>query len=185
MTAAVRSSVHAEPEQTLGEADWAVWRGFMALGAQLQRALDRQLQRDSGISHPDYLVLLTLFEAEDHRLRIGALAEVMAWEKSRVSHQVSRMSGRGLVARRLCDADGRGTWVEITNQGRRVILGAMRQHIATIQELFFDGLSDDEKRVLRRLSERMLTRLNPVACDIVGAGAGGSDPAPAAAATSA
>jgi DNA-binding MarR family transcriptional regulator len=147
-------------------ADWALWRSFRSMNQQLSRALDRQLQQDAGISQADYGILLALFEAPDRRLRTGEIGELLAWEKSRVSHQVARMEARGLVLRTTCDDDARGTWVTLETAGRRALLGAMREHAAAIRELFFDELEPGEKEILNAAALRVLAKLNPAACDL-------------------
>lgn len=147
-------------------ADWELWRSFRSMNQQLSRALDRQLQRDAGISQADYGILVALFEAPERRMRTGELGEILAWEKSRVSHQVARMEARGLVTRVECEDDARGTWVTLENEGRRALLGAMREHAAAIRDLFFDELADDEKDLLRNAAVRVLAKLNPEACEI-------------------
>ncbi len=60
-------------------ADWELWRTMRAMNEQLGRELDRQLQRDAGISQADYGILVTLFEAPDRQLRTGELGDVLAW----------------------------------------------------------------------------------------------------------
>ena len=151
------------------EHEWGLWRGFVTMQRHLARELDRQLQRDAGISQADFIVLGRLSEAPDRRLRTGELAELLAWEKSRVSHQVTRMESRGLVERSDCDTDGRGTWVGITAEGRRTMVASTRDHAAKIRELFFDELTDDEKVVLNDVTRRIMDRINPPACEIDGA----------------
>jgi DNA-binding MarR family transcriptional regulator len=150
----------------VNEQDWALWREFVTMHRHLARELDRQLQRDAGISQADFGVLAVLSEAPDRRLRTGELAELLAWEKSRVSHQVARMEARDLVERTECDTDARGTWVEVTADGRRTLLAATRDHSDTIRRLFFDALESDEKLVIRAVSQRVLDGLSPEACDI-------------------
>lgn len=145
-------------------ADWDLWRTMRAMNEQLSRELDRQLQRDAGISQADYSILVTLFDAPDRRMRTGELGELLAWEKSRVSHQVARMEARGLVERVVCESDGRGTWVTLATDGKRALLGAMREHAAAIRELFFDELGDDEKQVMLGGMRRVLDKLN-AACE--------------------
>jgi DNA-binding MarR family transcriptional regulator len=143
--------------------DWAVWRLYISSGRHLVAELDRRLQADAGVSHSENTVLLSLNEAPDRRLRTGELAGLLAWEKSRVSHQVARMEARGLVERTACETDGRGTWIGITAEGRRLLLRAMRAHAADIRELFVDRLTDDEKAAIRAASIRMLEELDPAA----------------------
>ena len=153
-------------EGELSDQDWAVWRDFMTMTGQLARELDRRLQSDAGISHADYSVLLVLQQAPEHQLRTGELAELLAWEKSRVSHQVALMEARGLLERTDCPADGRGTWVSPTAEGRRTLLGAMRNHTRTIRELFFDALRDDQRAAIGDASVHVLDKLSPEACVI-------------------
>ena len=147
-------------------ADWELWRAFRSMGEQLGRELDRQLQRDAGLSQADYGILVSLFEAPEQQLRTGELGELLAWEKSRVSHQVARMEARGLVKRVECESDGRGTWVTLETDGKRALLGAMREHAAAIRDLFLAQLDDDEKAVLQKAAKRVLDRLNPEACEL-------------------
>lgn len=150
----------------LSEQEWAVWRVFMAMSSQLSRELDRRLQSNAGISHADYSVLLMLHRASGHRVRTGELAELLAWEKSRVSHQVSRMEARELLERSECDTDGRGTWITPTAEGSRVFRGARPDHIRTIRELFFDGLDDSQRVALSDAALNVLDKLSPEACSI-------------------
>jgi DNA-binding MarR family transcriptional regulator len=150
----------------VSEQDWQLWRDFVAMHQQLARELDRQLQRDAGISQADWSVLLVLSKATERRLRTGEIAELLAWEKSRVSHQVTRMESRGLVERSECDTDGRGTWVGLTSEGRRTLVGATSDHAVAIRELFFDNLADDEKAALSATARRVLEHINPEACVI-------------------
>jgi len=147
-------------------ADWELWRSFRSMNQQLSRELDRQLQRDAGISQADYGILLALFESSEKRMRTGELSELLGWEKSRVSHQVARMESRGLVERTECESDGRGTWVGLQPDGTRALLGAMREHADAIRELFLSELEPGEKEIIQKAARRVLGKLNPVACDI-------------------
>jgi DNA-binding MarR family transcriptional regulator len=145
--------------------EWQVWRTFYTMRRQLDRALENQLQADAGISGPDYEILLAIFTSPQKQLRSRDLAEVIGWEKSRISHQVTRMESRGLLERRECEDDLRGTWVGITPDGRRAALGAMRNHNETIRSLFFDVLGPDELAVLARASEKVLQAIDPPICE--------------------
>ncbi|WP_168625867.1 MarR family winged helix-turn-helix transcriptional regulator [Cryobacterium sp. BB307] len=150
----------------ISEQEWAVWRRFYAMRRQLDRALEQQLQGDSGISGPDYEILVALFDAPDRKLRARELAEIIGWEKSRISHQVSRMETRGLVERTECETDLRGTWIGMTNEGKRTIFRAMRNHHDAIRRFFFDVLTDEEKELVSAASGKVLDAINPAACEV-------------------
>ena len=144
--------------------EWDVWRSFRTMRRQLDLELEHQLQRDADISAADYGVLISLFESPDKQLRAGELALELGWEKSRVSHQVSRMEKRGLVERILCDTDARGTWVGLTPDGSRAVLAATRGHAAALRQHFFDALTPEELAVLKAASDRVSATIEcPVA----------------------
>jgi len=143
--------------------EWDIWRTFYTMRRQLDLELERQLQRDADISGADYEVLAALLNAPGRRMRVRELGRALGWEKSRVSHQLSRMERRNLVARESCDTDARGTWATITPNGRRAVLGAMRDHGRMIRSLFLDALSDDEKETFLAVSRRVLDRISPAA----------------------
>ncbi len=148
----------------VSEQEWASWRAFSSMRRQLELALERQLQRDADISGAEYGVLISLWEAPGKQLRARDLGERLAWEKSRVSHQVSRMEKRGLVERRECDTDLRGTWVGITPDGTRAVLGATRGHASTLRQYFFDVVDPAELASITDASTRVLDVLQPDNC---------------------
>ena len=144
----------------IDESEWAMWGDFVLVHRELARELDRRLMNDAGISQGDYTVMLTLFRADDRRLRPGVLADAIGWEKSRLSHQLTRMAARGLVERVECDTDARGSLIVLTRDGRRALLGAMRDHASAIRTHFLDALTDDEKAAIATASDRLLKRLH-------------------------
>src|SRR6187200_510942 len=130
--------------QWLSHKQEQVWRGWLRLNAELSAALQRELQDDAGLSMPDFEVLVHLTDSPQGRVRITDLAGLLNWERSRVSHHVKRMEGRGLVQRTECLEDGRGAFVAITPPGRAAIEQAAPGHVSAVRRLMFDALSDDE-----------------------------------------
>ncbi|WP_371601214.1 MarR family winged helix-turn-helix transcriptional regulator [Streptomyces sp. NBC_00564] len=56
-------------------------------------------------------------------LRAKDLGAEVGWERSRLSHQISRMEKRGLVTREACADDARGSMVRLTERaGMRSML---------------------------------------------------------------
>jgi DNA-binding MarR family transcriptional regulator len=83
----------------------AAWESFIHMQEKLIGRLSRRLQADSGLSASDYVVLVKLTETGG-RTRVMDLAKLVEWEKSRMSHQVRRMTKRGLVTKEECPDDG-------------------------------------------------------------------------------
>ncbi|MBJ7356757.1 MarR family transcriptional regulator [Nocardioides sp.] len=137
----------------------SVWRSWLALSALLPAALHRQLARDSGLSLPDFDVLVQLSESPAGRLRVADLARALTWERSRASHHLTRMQKRGLVDRQECADDGRGAFVVLTPEGRAAIEQAAPPHAATVKDLVFADLDDDELEVLGRVVGKICGRL--------------------------
>jgi len=151
----------------ISDAEWDVWRSFTTMRRQLDLALEQQLQRDAGISRADFEILLAIFEAPEKQLRARELVDRLGWEKSRVSHQVTRMEHRDLVTRRECDSDLRSSWILLTPAGKRAVLGSMRDHAMTIRKYFFDALTPAELEVMSAASQRVLDAIDPPACNRV------------------
>jgi DNA-binding MarR family transcriptional regulator len=140
----------------LTAAETETWAAFYAMRRRLDRALDLQLQRDSGLSASEYEVLVAINLSEGRQLRIKEIAEAIGWEKSRVSHLVTRMERRDLVVRTECDTDARGSWIGLTARGRRSILGAIRGHTAAIRRYFFEALEPEDAAAIEALSGRVV-----------------------------
>src|SRR5919107_1662302 len=83
------------------------WRRFVEVLVKMPAALEAQLQRDSGLTHMGYLVLLTLSEREDRRLAMSKLAKRASASLSRLSHVVARLEEQGWARRERDPEDGR------------------------------------------------------------------------------
>jgi DNA-binding MarR family transcriptional regulator len=137
-----------------------VWRGWLKLNAELSATLQRELQDDAGLSMPDFGVLVHLTDSPRGRVRVTDLARLLQWERSRVSHHITRMERRGLVEREECAEDGRGAFVVVTPPGRAAIERAAPGHVRTVRSLMFDVLSDQEVEHLATTIDKVLTRLD-------------------------
>lgn len=136
-----------------------VWRRWLTVNALLPATLHRELQADAGLSLPDFDVLVQLTDTPLGRVRVNDLALALQWEKSRVSHHVTRMERRGLIRREECREDARGAFVVITTEGKAAIERAAPGHVRTVRQLIFDQLTEDELDCLATITRKVLTRL--------------------------
>jgi len=87
----------------------------------------RPLLKAIGLTYPQYLVLLILWEQGSSP--VGEIAERLCLASHAVSPIVDRLEEAGLVSRRRDDADGRVVHVELTDDG-----AALEPAAAAIQE---------------------------------------------------
>jgi DNA-binding MarR family transcriptional regulator len=144
----------------LSRPEQRAWRGLLQMATRLEAQLNRELQEASGLSLADYDVLVPLSEAPQGRLRVFELASDLRWERSRLSHHLTRMQRRGLIAREDCDDDRRGAFVVLADAGRAAITQAAPAHVESVRRLVFDGMSSAQVRSLHALTESVLARLD-------------------------
>jgi DNA-binding MarR family transcriptional regulator len=144
------------------------WRAFVEGAQLLFKQLDQQLQRDAGLSHADYEILVRLSEADGRRMRMSELAEQALFSRSRVSHAVARLERAGWVCRQGCASDRRGTFAVLTDEGRRVLAAAAPGHVAAVRRHLFDRLTPAQVGQLRRLGGALRDHLRGEQADALG-----------------
>lgn len=140
----------------------AAWVRLVAVVELLPGTLDAQLRRDAGLSHFEYFVLAMLSEAPRQTLRMTALAAHTNATLPRLSHVVTRLEQRELLARFPCPEDARSTNVRLTTTGRRTVRAAAPGHVATVREHVLDPLTPQQVRQLHDITEAILRHLDPV-----------------------
>jgi DNA-binding MarR family transcriptional regulator len=135
------------------------WLGLTTVFSLLPSALDRQLQRDSGLTHFEFVVLSTLQLSPEPTLRMTAIAQATDATLPRLSHVCGRLEKRGLVARSPCAEDRRATNVGLTSDGRRELIRAVPGHIATARRLVIDALTPDQLDALTEITGAIIARL--------------------------
>ena len=133
---------------------------------RLNTQVNRELQRETGLSGADYEVLVNLSEAPDGRLRPFELGRATEWEKSRLSHHLTRMEERGLVKREACPTDNRGAHIVLTAKGRKAIEAAAPLLVSHVRRLFVEALTPEQLDALADIAETVIAKLGdgPDAC---------------------
>lgn len=134
---------------------WYMWKG------SFQRIFGRvinDLTEHTGLSEGDYGVLDRLDLLGNGRLRQQELADSMKWDKSRLSHHLTRMEKRDLVARKPLHTE-RGVQVTITSTGESALGDARPIVSRAIRKHFLDQLTVQDMELITKLAEK--TKENP------------------------
>lgn len=142
----------------LTEPQIRAWKGLTLMQFRLFALLGRELA-ESGLSFQDYVVLAELSDRPDSRARITDLGRQLGWEKSRISHHVTRMEQRGLLTKVRCETDQRGWFITFTEAGRDALTTAAPQHVATVRHHFIDLLSAEQLSALESITTTVLEAL--------------------------
>lgn len=145
--------------QWLDDEEQRIWRQWLRVNSLLTARLAREMVEESGLSLPDFEVLVHLSETVDQRDRVVALADGLRWERSRLSHHLTRMEKRGLVQRQACPQDRRGAFVALTTAGMRALREAAPGHVREVRNAVFDELNDVELSQLDALTSKLLAGL--------------------------
>ncbi len=151
----------AEEPRWLTDEEQRVWRAYLHATILLDDHLDRQLQRDAGMPHIYYGLLVALAEAPGRRLRMTDLAKHAKITRSRLSHAVARLEKNGWVRREDCPSDKRGQFAVLTDEGHQVLAQTAPGHVATVRQAFFDRLTPEQQKSLGEILQIIAEGLQP------------------------
>jgi DNA-binding MarR family transcriptional regulator len=117
----------------------------LAVASRSVIALYRPLLEPMGITHPQYLVMLALWEQSP--LSVKQLSGLLRLDPATLSPLLKRLEAVGYLTRRRDARDERALAVELTEEGRALRAQALLVPPAIMTRL---GLSVEELRVLHR-----------------------------------
>jgi DNA-binding MarR family transcriptional regulator len=132
-------------ELTQGEA--STWRFIQKLTELAQGVVESEIRAAADLSTSEFEVLRCLLDSPERQLRQNELAAQLGWDKSRLSHQLTRMEHRELIERRK---SGRVHAVTLTRLGHQKFELAGLAHVTAVRALLVDHLSTDEREALLR-----------------------------------
>jgi DNA-binding MarR family transcriptional regulator len=144
----------------LNEDEHRAWLKVAGVMLKLSPTLDSQLERDSDLTHFDYLCLAMLSEAEGRTLRMSELAAQVNASLSRLSHVIKKLEARGWVRRGPCAESRRVTMATLNDAGWQVLVNAAPGHVETVRSLVFDGLSAADVGHLERIAGHIVDRID-------------------------
>ena len=143
-----------------------IWSRLQLVYGHLAGEINRALYRETGLSEADAAVLIALLETPDEQLHSFELRCGLAWEKSRLSHQLRRMEARGLIEREACPDDARSSVIRLTVTGAEQAQAARRVLGSAIHHSLADALSEEQLVQLATMTGavvRHLERTHPPA----------------------
>jgi DNA-binding MarR family transcriptional regulator len=142
-------------ELTTGEA--TTWAFIQRLSELAHAVVEQEVRASADLTGAEFDVLRLLLEA-DGALRQSELAAALGWDKSRLSHQLTRMEHRGLLERHK---SGRIHGVSVTRDGRHRYDLAGSAHAAAVRALLLEHLSSDERRALESTAQLEAAEVEP------------------------
>ncbi|MGH3665236.1 MAG: MarR family winged helix-turn-helix transcriptional regulator [Egibacteraceae bacterium] len=143
----------------LDDDEQRAWRAFLSATRLLFDELDRELQRDAGVPHTYYEILVRLSEAPGRMMRMSQLATCSQSSRSRLSHAVARLEEAGWVRRERFPSDRRGALAVLTDEGFAVLAAAAPGHVEGVRRHLFDQLTCEQVAQLREISSAVVGHL--------------------------
>jgi DNA-binding MarR family transcriptional regulator len=135
---------------SLSPLELRVWHAFLLMGEDVLGRVGRDIAQATGLSGSEFGILSRLAALGKGEMRQQALASVMAWDKSRLSHQLTRMQERALIERRR--TDGKTVLVALTKLGREKLDAARPIHAASVRRNLLSRLTQEQIDTIVRVS---------------------------------
>ncbi|MEV3933771.1 MULTISPECIES: MarR family winged helix-turn-helix transcriptional regulator [unclassified Streptomyces] len=155
---------HSGP-RWLTDEEQSVWRAYLHATTLMEDHLDRQLQRDAGMPHIYYGLLVNLSQAPRRQKRMTELAKDAKITRSRLSHAVARLEKNGWVRREDCPSDKRGQNAVLTEEGQAMLARSAPGHVDAVRQAMFARLSPQQVQSLGEIMQVIATGLQPEGAD--------------------
>ena len=142
-------------KQRLSEAEIRAWEAFLRAYAVTSHVLERAAETRGGLPLGEHFLLVQIARGPETGLRPSDLAARSLLTKSGITRALDRLEADGLVARRVCPSDKRGSFVVLTPKGRHLLRRAAPSHIRAIAKHFAEPLTASELAVLTTAMERI------------------------------
>ncbi|UGT62975.1 MarR family winged helix-turn-helix transcriptional regulator [Nocardia asteroides] len=141
--------------QWLDDLEMRAWLGYVRTRDLVAAAVGRDSTRDSNLTFAEYSVMAYL-SLSGESLTFAELAAKLEWSQSRLSHQITRMERRGLVAREPLPDDARRTAARLTPDGILALGDAAPMHVGSVRRNMIDVLDRDQLSALADIYDTLL-----------------------------
>ncbi len=145
------------------------WLNLVQTYTVVMGRVEARLEAGIGLSLAEHEVLVRLYDAPDHGLKMVDLAGYTLLSKSGITRLVDRLETRGLVRRDLLPADRRIVLACLTDDGARAAEAGWPVLTAALEEFFTGHLDDRDvtsllrgfRKILEGNGEPALERCSP------------------------
>lgn len=159
------TTASTEEPRWLSDDEQHVWRAYLHATTLMEDHLDRQLQRDAGMPHIYYGLLVQLSQAPRRQKRMTELAKDAKITRSRLSHAVARLEKNGWVRREECPSDKRGQNAVLTDDGFAMLRRSAPGHVDAVRQAIFDRLTPEQADALGEIMRVIAAGLEPEGTD--------------------
>jgi len=110
-----------------------------------------------GITYPQYLVLMVLWEEDG--VTVNDIAAKLILNTNTVTPLLKRMEGMGIISRRRSMADERKVLITLTEKGRKMRNEAAAIPLQQVEELQQVGITAEELMELKQRLDRLVEHL--------------------------
>jgi DNA-binding MarR family transcriptional regulator len=121
---------------------------LIEVSSLLRHSIEQQLREAGDLSYVQFQLLARLGDSPTGSHRMTDLADDVVYSRSGLTYQAQVLDQRGLVTRAPSVDDERSTTVTITEQGRELLAQVFPGHIAVLNELFLEPLTEADVATL-------------------------------------
>lgn len=142
----------------LTEHEQRLWHAWKIAADNVRQRVAEEIKAGAGLSDQDFSIVTRLVELGDGALRQNELSAALQWDRTRLSHQLTRMEHRGLVSRSAVDG---GVLVRITDEGARLVRVARPIHAEAVRKHLLHPTEGIDQSALLRVLEQLASQGPP------------------------
>lgn len=132
------------------------WKLLVEAHAFVMDGIERALEQGGGVQLTWYEVLSRLRRAPGQALRMQDLAEELLLSRSGATRLIDRIEAAGLIERRTCESDRRGTLAMLTPRGEAAFNRAQPLVLAAVEERFSAHIDRRDAHELQSILRRLI-----------------------------
>jgi len=136
----------------LTEQEQRLWHAWKIAADTVRQRVAEDIKTGAGLSDQEFGILTRLVELGDGKLRQNELAALLQWDRTRLSHQLTRMETRGLVSRSTVDG---GVLVQVTDEAANLVRVARPIHATAVRKHLLQRAEGIEQATLLHALEQL------------------------------